>query len=65
MPTSEAITGQPIPAAESIKIIFEFNFLLISSEYNSLPNIFKKRNEIISRIIELAESNNDIILYAD
>ena len=43
----------------------EIQGLLISSEYNSLPHIFKKRNEIISRIVEIAESNNDIILYAD
>jgi type I restriction enzyme, R subunit len=43
----------------------EIQGLLISSDYNSLPNIFKKRNDIISRIIEIAESNNDLILYSD
>ena len=43
----------------------EIQSLLISSDYNSLPNIFKKRNDIISRIVEIAESNNDLILYAD
>jgi len=41
--------------------------ILISEEQGltkSIPGIFGKRNEIASRIMELAKSNHDIILYA-
>jgi len=43
----------------------EIQEVLISKEFSSLPDIFNKRNEIISRIVEISESNNDIILYSD
>jgi len=41
--------------------------ILISEEQGltkSIPGIFGRRNEIASRIMELAKSNHDIILYA-
>ncbi|MEW5844737.1 MAG: HsdR family type I site-specific deoxyribonuclease [Bacteroidota bacterium] len=41
--------------------------ILISEEQGltkSIPGIFSRRNEIASRIMELAKSNHDIILYA-
>jgi type I restriction enzyme R subunit len=31
----------------------------------ALPGIFKNRAHIISRVMEIAEKNNDIILYAE
>ena len=42
--------------------------ILISEEQGlmkNIPGIFGKRNEIASRIMELAKSNHDIILYAE
>jgi type I restriction enzyme R subunit len=38
---------------------------LLRQEYTNIPNIFQKRKQIISRIMEIAEKNNDIILYAE
>jgi len=41
--------------------------ILISQEQgltNIIPGLFNRRNEIASRIMELAKSNHDIILYA-
>jgi len=43
----------------------EIQKLLISKEYFTLPNMMGKANALISRIMELARSNNDIILYAE
>jgi type I restriction enzyme R subunit len=38
--------------------------ILLQREFETLPNLVKNRREIISRIMELAEKNNDTILYA-
>lgn len=41
--------------------------ILISEEMGlieTIPDLFKRRNEIATRIMELAKSNHDIILYA-
>jgi type I restriction enzyme R subunit len=38
---------------------------LLSERFVKLPGIAKNRAQIISRLIELSERNNDIILYAD
>ncbi|MBL8207793.1 MAG: type I restriction endonuclease subunit R [Blastocatellia bacterium] len=52
-----------IPAMNRLKASLQE--LLLSREfYDKLPNIVQKRGEIISRIMEIAESNNDTILYA-
>lgn len=52
-----------IPAMNRLKASLQE--LLLSREfYDKLPNIVKKRGEVISRIMEIAESNNDTILYA-
>jgi type I restriction enzyme R subunit len=52
-----------IPARNRLKASLQE--LLLSREfYDKLPDVMRKRGEIISRIIEIAESNNDTILYA-
>jgi type I restriction enzyme R subunit len=52
-----------IPAQNRLKASLQE--LLLSPEfYGKLPNVMQKRGEIISRIMEIAESNNDRILYA-
>jgi len=42
----------------------ELNEILLSKEFKDLPNVVKRRNAIASRIMEIAKTNNDIILYA-
>jgi hypothetical protein len=39
--------------------------LLLQPAYAQLPNIVANRAMIISRVMEIAEKNNDIILYAE
>jgi type I restriction enzyme, R subunit len=52
-----------IPARNRLKASLQE--LLLSREfYDKLPDVMRKRGEIISRIMEIAESNNDTILYA-
>jgi len=43
----------------------EIQKLLLSPENFTLPNMVAKTQALISRIMELARSNNDIILYAE
>ncbi|ABI69547.1 type I restriction endonuclease subunit R [Syntrophomonas wolfei] len=52
-----------IPARNKLKA--ELQRMLLSEEYIILPNVVKNRHHIISRIMEIAEKNNDIILYAE
>jgi type I restriction enzyme R subunit len=52
-----------IPARNRLK--GELLNTVVSEEYKNLPNIVAKRNIIINRIMELAETNKDIILYAE
>lgn len=42
----------------------EIQQILVSAEFNALPNVVVNRNQIISRVMEIAEKNNDRILYA-
>lgn len=51
-----------IPAINRLK--GELQSLLLSPKYYKLPQIKKKWREIISRAMEVAERNNDTILYA-
>jgi|GEM_PF-5501144 hypothetical protein len=37
---------------------------LVSDAFRALPNVVANRNQIISRVMEIAEKNNDRILYA-
>lgn len=52
-----------IPARSKLKA--DLQKVLLSREFLKLPGIVKKRAQIISRIMEVAEKNNDIILYAE
>ena len=52
-----------IPARNKLKA--EIQKILLSERFNKLPNIINNRNHIISRVMELAQANNDIILYAE
>ena len=38
--------------------------ILLSKQFKDLPNVIKLRNEIVQRILEVAQRNNDVILYA-
>jgi len=59
------LTGfwESIPARNKLKE--EIQIILLAPEFSKLPNIVKNRAHIISRIMEIAEKNNDIILYAE
>ena len=38
---------------------------LLQQSFEGLPNLFANHEKIISRVMEIAEKNNDIILYAE
>lgn len=52
-----------IPARNRLK--GELVGILLSEEYKNLPNIIRKRNAIVSRMMEVAKNNNDIILCGE
>lgn len=54
---------ESVPARNKLKA--EIQQILLSPSFNKLPNLVKNRTQIISRIMEIAEKNNDRILYAD
>jgi type I restriction enzyme R subunit len=58
------LTGfwESIPARNKLKA--DLQKILLASEFNKLPGLVANRANIISRIMEIAEKNNDIILYA-
>ena len=39
--------------------------ILLFEDYKVIPNLFTIRNQVITRILELAKTNNDTILYAE
>jgi type I restriction enzyme R subunit len=59
------LTGfwESIPARNKLKA--DIQNILLAPEFLKLPCIIKNRAHIISRIMEIAEKNNDIILYAE
>ena len=59
------LTGfwESIPARYKLKA--EIQNVLLSPEFASFPDLVRNRAPIISRIMEIAEKNNDIILYAE
>jgi type I restriction enzyme R subunit len=59
------LTGfwESIPARNKLKA--EIQSALLAREFLSLPGLVQNRAHIISRIMEIAEKNNDIILYAE
>ena len=52
-----------IPAKQKLRA--DIQQVLLSPAFVNLPNIVKNRAHIISRIMEIAEIKNDIILYAE
>ena len=59
------LTGfwESIPARNKLKA--DIQRTLLQPEYSKLPGLVKNRAHIISRIMEIAEKNNDTILYAE
>ena len=59
------LTGfwESIPARNKLKA--ELQKTMLAKEFLTLPGLVKNRAHIISRIMEIAEKNNDIILYAE
>lgn len=47
------------------KLRADLQEILLGREFAKLPGLIRKRSHIISRIMEIAESKNDIILYAE
>ena len=58
------LTGfwESIPARNKLKA--KIQKTLFQPRFISLPDIVKKRAQIVSRVMEIAEKNNDIILHA-
>jgi type I restriction enzyme R subunit len=58
------LTGfwESIPARNKLKADIQRTFL--QTEFSNLPRLVQNRAHIISRIMEIAEKNNDTILYA-
>ncbi len=54
---------ESLPARNKLKS--EIQRILLGQEFMSHPILIRNRNQIISRIMEIAEKNNDIILYAE
>ncbi|NPV63611.1 MAG: type I restriction endonuclease subunit R [Methanotrichaceae archaeon] len=59
------LTGfwESLPARNKLKA--EIQKVLLDQEFQSLPILIRNRNQIISRVMEIAQKNNDIILYAE
>ena len=59
------LTGfwESIPARNKLKA--DLQKILLAEEFVKLPDLFKNRAHIISRVMEIAEKNNDTILYAE
>ena len=51
------------PARNKLKA--EIQEILLAKEFGGVPNLVKNRKRIVSRVMEIAEKNNDIILFAD
>ena len=54
---------ESIPARNKLKS--EIQTTLFQQSFEKLPNLVENRAQIISRVMEIAENNNDIILYAE
>lgn len=63
--TELRLTGfwESIPARNRLKS--EVQKILLSREFSDLPGLIKKREHIISRVMEFAERSNDRILGPD
>ena len=54
---------ESIPARNKLKA--EIQKTLLAPEFARVPDLISNRAHVISRVMELAEKNNDIILFAD
>lgn len=54
---------ESIPARNKLKA--EIQKMLLSKKFIKIPGMISKKSEIISRVMEIAEKNNDTILYAE
>jgi hypothetical protein len=54
---------ESIPARNKLKA--DIQRTLLQTEYSGLPGLVSNRQHIISRVLEIAEKNNDTILYAN
>ena len=59
------LTGfwESLPARNRLKA--EIQKVFVQSSFAKLPNLLGKRAQVNSRVMEIAEKNNDIILYAE
>ncbi len=59
------LTGfwESIPARNKLRA--DLQGILLAPEFSKLPGLVRNRAHIISRIMEIAEKNNDTILYAE
>jgi type I restriction enzyme R subunit len=59
------LTGfwESIPARNKLKA--DIQETILKPPYTKLPNLLKKRLHIISRVMEIAEKNNDVIVYSE
>ena len=59
------LTGfwESIPARNKLKA--DLQRILLAPEFTKVSDLIKNRAHIISRIMEIAEKNNDTILYAE
>lgn len=51
-----------VPARNKLKA--EIQRILLQTQFSQVPHIVQNRAQIISRVMEIAEKNNDTILYA-
>lgn len=58
------LTGfwESIPARKRLEA--ELQTMLLSPEFSTVPGLFAKRKTLIAKIMEIAEKNNNFILYA-
>ena len=54
---------ESIPARNKLKA--EIQKTLLAPEFAKVPDLIKNRAHLISRVMEIAERNNDIILFAE
>jgi len=54
---------ESIPARNKLKA--DIQATLLQPAYTKPPGLIKKRAQIISRVMEIADKNNDVILYAE
>ena len=59
------LTGfwESIPARNKLKA--EIQKTLLAPEFAKVPDLISNRAHIINRVMELAEKNNDTILFSD